>query len=132
VPQLHERGDVEDVVESAVAGAGESRWRIWAPEEASSGSGAGPGREVVAVGEGAHVTDIGQDPGGAGGPDPGQVHQVRPRGTHRRGQLGFECLEAGVEADQIGELVGSQPPHGRRNTSRGRTPAGTVALSRRR
>jgi hypothetical protein len=64
------------------------------------------------VREAPHVADVGQNPGGAGGSDPVQVHHVRTRGTYRFGQLGLECLGAGVEPEQVGELVGGQPPHG--------------------
>ena len=82
MPQLHERGDVEDVVHSAVAGAGEPVADLSAGGGIQRG-GAGPGREVVAVREAGHVADVGQDPGGAGRSDPVQVHQVRPRREHR-------------------------------------------------
>ena len=74
--------------------------------------GAGPGREVIAVRETAHVPDVGQDPGRAGGSDSVQVHQTRPGREDGLLQLGFECLESDVESDQVGELVGGQPPHG--------------------
>ena len=78
---------------------------------------------MVAVGEAAHVADVGQDPGGAGGSDPGQVHQVRPGCEHRLLQFRLECLELGVESDQVGELVGGQPPHGAPNEITGTQPS---------
>ena len=40
------------------------------------GGGAGPGREVAAVGEPGDVADVGEDPGGAGRADAMDVHQV--------------------------------------------------------
>jgi hypothetical protein len=66
---------VQHVVEPPVPGPGEP-----VPDLLSAGGvqrgGAGPGGEVVAVGEPGHLTHVGQDPGGAGRPEPVQVHQV--------------------------------------------------------
>ncbi len=39
--------------------------------------GAGPGRKATPVGEPGDIADVCEDPGGAGEPDPGEVHQPR-------------------------------------------------------
>src|SRR5450755_412075 len=68
-------GHAGHVVEPAVAGAGQAVAGVL-----SAGGidrrGAGRGGKVVAVGEPGHVSRVGQDPGGAGGADSVDVHQV--------------------------------------------------------
>ena len=56
--------------------ARDGRWRFWSPEEASNGA-AVPFQEAnpVPVGEAVDVTDVSQQPCGAGGTDPGHRHQ---------------------------------------------------------
>jgi hypothetical protein len=66
--QLHDGGDVDDVVDPAVAGAGEAVADLFAGGRVQ-GCGAGPGGEPVAVGEAGDVADVGQDPGGPGRSD---------------------------------------------------------------
>jgi hypothetical protein len=76
VADLHDRGDVQHVVESPVAGPGQPVADLVAAGGVQ-GCGAGPGCEVVAVGEPGHVADVGKDPGGTGRADPEQLGQVR-------------------------------------------------------
>ena len=78
VAELDDAGDVEDVVEAAVPGAREPVAEMLAAGGIDRG-GAGPGREVVAVGEPGDVAGVGEDPGGAGRADAVDVHQVRAR-----------------------------------------------------
>jgi len=53
-----------------------------------------------------------RDPGRAGRADAVNGPQLRPAGRHRLGQLGLERLDSRVELDQIGQLLGGQPPAG--------------------
>jgi hypothetical protein len=64
VAQLDDPGDVDDVVEAAVPGARQPVADVLAAGGVDGG-GAGPGREVVAVGEPGNIAGVGQDPGGA-------------------------------------------------------------------
>jgi hypothetical protein len=75
VADLADRGDVEDVVQPSVAGAGEPVADLGAGGGVE-GDGAGPGGEPVAVGEPGHVADVGQDPGGTARAD--AVRSMRP------------------------------------------------------
>jgi hypothetical protein len=47
---------------------------------------------MPAVKEAGHVTDVGEDPGGAGRADAVDVHQARPGGQDSFLQLGFHRL----------------------------------------
>ena len=55
--------------------ARDSRCRSWLPEDASSGVGPFGGRELVPAGEPVDITDVGKQPGSAGGADAMQFHQ---------------------------------------------------------
>ena len=67
--------------------ARESRWRVWLPEDASSGAvpfqEANRSRRANRRG----VGDVGEQPGGAGGPDAVQVHQGGPAGGDQPREL---------------------------------------------
>src|SRR5690606_18474362 len=76
VAQLDDRGDVDDVVHPSVAGAREPVADLFTGGGVQGG-GPGPGGEPVAVGEPGDVTDVGQDPGGAGRSDAVDVQQRR-------------------------------------------------------
>ena len=67
---------------------------------------------MVAIGEPGHVSHVGQDPGGAGGTYPVDVHQVRSAGQDRGLQLGLHDLEPGVVPVQAGQFPGSHPAAG--------------------
>jgi hypothetical protein len=64
VAELDDPGDVKDMVEAAVPGAGEPVADVLAAGSIDGG-GAGPGREVVPVGEPGDVSDVSEDPGRA-------------------------------------------------------------------
>ena len=66
------------------------------PAGGIDGGGAVPGGEVAAAGEAGDVADAGQDPGGACGPDPVDVHQVQPGRLDRGLELGFHGLQLDV------------------------------------
>jgi len=67
--------------------ARDSRWRTWLPEDASRGAvpfqEANRSRRANRRGAG----DVGEQPGGAGGPDAVQVHQGGPAGGDQPGEL---------------------------------------------
>jgi hypothetical protein len=71
--------------------------------------GAGPGREGGCGRKTGHVADAGGF-AATRGADAWQVHEVRPALGHRRGQLGIQRLEPGVDPDQLGQVLGEQPP----------------------
>jgi len=85
--------------------ARERRCRICSPEEASRG-GAGPGSEPVPVGEAGDVADVGEDPGGAGGADPEEVHQCAAGRGDVLAQSADELLEFAVECERSGNSPG--------------------------
>jgi hypothetical protein len=111
VADLHDGGDVEHVVEPPVAGAGEPVADLLAGGRVDGG-GAGPGGEVVAVGEAGHVTNVSQDAGGAGWADPVDVHQSGARGGDRLSQPPLERLEFAVEGLDLGDQLGRHRPAG--------------------
>ena len=77
VAQLDDPGDVEHVVEAAVAGAREPMAQMLAAGGIDRGS-ASPGREVVAVGKPGDVAHVGENAGGAAGPMPWMSIRCEP------------------------------------------------------
>jgi hypothetical protein len=76
VAELDDARHMQHVVEAAaVPGAGEAVVGVLAAGGVDRG-GAGPGREVAAAREPGDITEVSEDPGGASGADPADVHQV--------------------------------------------------------
>jgi hypothetical protein len=95
VADLHDRGDVEDVVDAAVAGPVESVPDLLAARGVE-GRGAVPGGEPVPVGEAGHVADVGRDPRRSGRADPVHVHQPAAAGGHRLAEAALHVLGLAV------------------------------------
>jgi len=104
-------GDVEHVVEAAVAGAGQPVPDMLAGGGVDGG-GAGPGGEPVAVGETGHIVDIGEDPGGAGRADPEDLQQCAAAGDDVLAQPAEELLQFAVEGVDLADQLGGQRPAG--------------------
>jgi hypothetical protein len=113
VADLADGGDVEDVVDPAVAGAGEPVADLGAGGGVER-CGAGPGGEPVAVGDAGDVADVGEDPGGAGRADAVDVHEPGSGCGHRLPKAAGERLELAVEglhlADQLDCEFSPRPP----------------------
>src|SRR5204863_613833 len=94
--------------------ARESRWRRCWPDEASSGAVAVPGREVSAAGEPGDVTDVADEPGGAGRADAVQCLDLAAGTLDQLGELAIRGLDLRIDGfdllDQLaGELVTGAP-----------------------
>ena len=72
MPQLDDGRDVQGPVDAPVAGAGKPVAVVVTGGRVERG-GAVAGGEVGAAGETADVTDVAEQPGGARGPDAGQL-----------------------------------------------------------
>jgi hypothetical protein len=107
-PDLRHGGDVQEG--GSAAGCLEEPVSDLFAGGGVDGCGAGPGREVVAVGASGDVADVVEGPGGAGGADPGQLHQVGTPGQHGDLELLLEGLEFGVGGDQVGHHFDRHPP----------------------
>ena len=74
--------------------------------------GAVPGREVVPAGEPVDVADVGQQPGRAGGADAVQFEQRGVLGSDEGLDLFLAGLDLAVDAFQLGDQLGGEPPAG--------------------
>ena len=111
VAQLDDGHDVQDPVDLAVPASREPVADVVAGGGVDRG-GAGPGAEVVAVGEPGDVADLDQQPGRAGGADAVQVHQA---GAGRGDQLGeflVRGLLALIDPLEVADQLGGDPPTG--------------------
>src|SRR5690349_21079714 len=73
------------------------------------GCGAGPGGEVVAVGEPSAVAELDQQPSSAGGSDTVQAKQSRAGGSDQLDEFLVRCLLAQVETLQVSDQLGRDP-----------------------
>ena len=92
--------------------ARDSRWRTWSPEEASIGAVPFQEAKCALVGEPGHVTDLDQQPGGAGGTDPVQGGQRGAGGLEQFVQFLVGGLLALVDAFQVADQLGGDPAAG--------------------
>jgi hypothetical protein len=111
VADLHDRGQVQGVVEPAVAGPGQPV----ADDLAAGGldrSGAGVGGEVVLGREPSDVADLAQQLGGQDGADAEQLGEGgrRPGDGHLEAVLG--CGDPPVQGADVGEEVDGELPAG--------------------
>ena len=86
VAELDDGHDVQDPVDPPVPGPRQPVAFLVAGGGVQ-GCGAVPGRELVPVGEAVDVTDVGEQPGGAGGADAVQLQQRGPACGHQGGEL---------------------------------------------
>src|SRR6266487_2794953 len=87
--------------------ARESRWRRCRPDEASSGAVAVEGREVPAAGEPGDVTDVAEQPGGAGRADAVQRLDLAAGNLDQPGELPIRGLDLPIDGfDLLDELPG--------------------------
>src|SRR6266487_1697713 len=86
--------------------ARESRWRRCRPDEASSGAVAVEGREVPAAGEPGDVTDVAEQPGGAGRADAVQRLDLAAGNLDQPGELPIRGLDLHIDGfDLLDELT---------------------------
>ena len=74
--------------------------------------GAVPGGEVGPVGEPGDVTDLDQQPGGAGGPDAVQVHQRGAGGGDKFLEFFVGLFGASVDSFEVGDQLRGDPAAG--------------------
>lgn len=108
---MHGGHDVQCPVDLTVPAAGESVAGVIPGGRVDRG-GPGPGREVVVVAEAGDVTDLDEEPGRAGGPDPVQAGQGRARRGEQLSQLLVRGLLAGIDPLEVAHQLGRDPPTG--------------------
>ena len=113
VPQLHYRHDVQNPVDAPVPGAGEPVAGLVAGGRVQR-RGAVPGGEPVASGEPADVADVGEQLGGARGPDAVQLHQGGSARGNQLGELPVQSPGSLVDALELSGQLDGEPPATRR------------------
>jgi len=92
--------------------ARESRWRVWLPEDASRGAvpfqEANRSRRANRRG----VGDVGEQPGGAGGPDAVQVHQGGSASGDQLGELLVQGPGLLIDRLELGDQFHGEPAAG--------------------